>query len=61
MEASKRRVVLGNLVGVSENQGYLILGVLIMILLFRKLYWGPLFSETPLCRLTQVSADLALS
>ena len=41
MEASKRRVVLGNLVGVSENQGYLIVGVLTMILLFRKLYWGP--------------------
>ena len=34
--------------GVSENEGYLILGVLIRrILLFRVLYSGPLFSETP--------------
>ena len=32
-------------VGVSENSGYLMLGVLIRrILLFRVLYWGPLFS-----------------
>ena len=35
--------------GVSENRGYLILGALIIrILLFRVLYWGPLFSETPI-------------
>ena len=35
--------------GVSENSGYLILGVLITrILLFRVLYWGPLFLETPI-------------
>ena len=35
--------------GVSENQGYLILGVLVTrILLFRVLYLGPLFSETPI-------------
>ena len=34
--------------GVSENQGYLLLGVLIIrILLFKVLYLGPLFSETP--------------
>ena len=33
--------------GVSENRGT-IFGVLIMrILLFRVLYWGPLFSESP--------------
>ena len=35
--------------GVSDNWGCLILGVLIIrILLFRVLYWGPLFSETPI-------------
>ena len=35
--------------GVSENKGYLNLGVLIIrILLFKVLYWGPLFSETPI-------------
>ena len=34
--------------GFSENGGYLIWGVLLRrILLFRVLYWGPLFSETP--------------
>ena len=37
-------------VGGSENRGYLILGVLLIrILLFRVLYKGPLFSETPIC------------
>ena len=25
--------------------------LIIRILLFRVLYWGPLFSETPICRL----------
>ena len=35
--------------GVSENQGYLLLGVLIIrILLFKVLYLGPLFSEIPI-------------
>ena len=34
---------------VSENKGYCILGsFLIRILLCRVLYWGPLFSETPI-------------
>ena len=34
--------------GVSENEGYLFWGVLIIrILLFRVLYYGPLFSEAP--------------
>ena len=38
--------------GVSENAGYLILGsFIITILLFRVLYWGPLFSETPISML----------
>ena len=33
--------------GVSENRGYLYFRVLIRrILLFRVLYWGPLFSRT---------------
>ena len=36
--------------GISEKKGYRTLGVLIIrILLFRILYWGPLFSETPIC------------
>ena len=36
--------------GISENQGYLSFGgvLIIEILLFRVLYWGPLFSETPI-------------
>ena len=35
--------------GVSENRGIPYFGVLmIRILLFRVLYWGPLFSETPI-------------
>ena len=35
--------------GVSENGGVPYFGVLIIrILLFRVLYWGPLFSETPI-------------
>ena len=35
--------------GFPKIGGYLILGVLIVrILLFRVLYWGPLFSETPI-------------
>ena len=39
-------------VGGSENRGYLILGVLLIrILLFRVLYKGPLFSETPMSHL----------
>ena len=33
--------------GVSENEGYIILGSL-RILLFRVLYYGPLFLETPI-------------
>ena len=34
--------------GVSENGGYLIVGVLIIrILLFRVLYWDPLFGKLP--------------
>ena len=37
------------MMGVSKNKGYLNLGVLIVrILLFRVLYSGPLFSETPI-------------
>ena len=40
--------------GVSENMGYLNLGVLIIrILLFRVPYQGPLFSETPKSRTPQ--------
>ena len=36
-------------IGVSENSGYPLLGSFtIRILLFRVLYWGPLFSETPI-------------
>ena len=34
--------------GVSENEGYLILGSFKWILLFRVLSKGPLFSETPI-------------
>ena len=35
--------------GVSENRGVAYFGVLIIrILSFRVLYWGPLFSETPI-------------
>ena len=35
--------------GVSNNKGVPYFGVLIMrILLFRVLHWGPLFSETPI-------------
>ena len=44
--------------GVSENGGYLILGVLITrILLFRVLYWDPLFLETPRWRAEKCVAD----
>ena len=34
--------------GVSENRGTLFGVLIIRILLFRVLYWGPLFSETPI-------------
>ena len=34
--------------GVAENQGYLIWVLIIRILLYSVLYWGPLFSETPI-------------
>ena len=35
--------------GVSENEGYPILGSLVIwLLLFRVLYWGSLYSETPI-------------
>ena len=52
MRGTFKRIYQGSIKGLgfraSENEGYLLWGVLIIrILLFRVLYWGPLFSETP--------------